>query len=265
MSSSPEIGRGIAERFAAAGAAVTVHYRSGKAEAEAIATSLERARAVGGDRCDPNAVEQLFGEVVNELGPVDVLVNNAGNYPMHSILDAPADEWQEVVDANLRTTHLCTQAAARSMKERDTGGAIVNVASIEGLRPAPLHSHYNAAKGGVLMYTQSAAFELGAYGIRVNAVSPGLIWREGIEQAWPEGVERFGERAPLKRLGAPPRGHRGRIPVPRQQRRQVDHRCQPRRRRRRPHRHSVLKLRASGCRGNYTAMHGLNLSRRGPL
>ncbi|GMR23503.1 MAG: SDR family NAD(P)-dependent oxidoreductase [Acidobacteriota bacterium] len=200
---SKGIGRGIAERFATAGAAVAVHYRSGKAEAEALAASCERAIAVGGDLCDPDAVAQLFGEVANELGPVDVLVNNAGIYPMHSILDAPVDEWQKVMDANVRTTHLCTQRAARSMKDRETGGAIVNVASIEGLRPAPLHSHYNAAKGGVLMYTQSAALELGAYGIRVNAVSPGLIWREGIERAWPDGVERFEERAPLKRLGRP--------------------------------------------------------------
>ena len=200
---SKGIGRGIAERFASAGAAVAVHYRSGKAEAESLAASLERAIAVGGDLCDPKAVAQLFGEVADELGPVDVLVNNAGIYPMHSILDAPVDEWQKVMDANVRTTHLCTQAAARSMKDRETGGAIVNVASIEGLRPAPLHSHYNAAKGGVLMYTQSAALELGTYGIRVNAVSPGLIWREGIEQAWPDGVERFEERAPLKRLGRP--------------------------------------------------------------
>ena len=200
---SKGIGRGIAERFASAGAAVAVHYRSGKDEAEALAASLGRAIAVGGDLCDPDTVAQLFGEVANEFGPVDVLVNNAGIYPMHSILDAPADEWQKVMDANVRTTHLCTQAAARSMKDRETAGAIVNVASIEGLRPALLHSHYNAAKSAVLMYTQSAALELGTYGIRVNAVSPGLIWREGIEQAWPDGVERFEKRAPLKRLGRP--------------------------------------------------------------
>ena len=183
----------------------------------------------------------MFGDVANELGPIDVLVNNAGIYPMHSILDASVDEWQEVVDANLRTTHLCTQAAARSMKERDTGGAIVNVASIEGLRPAPLHSHYNAAKGGVLMYTQSAALELGRYGVRVNAVSPGLIWREGIEQAWPEGVERFEERAPLKRLGRPEDIADACLFLASKAARWITRR-QPRRRRRCPHRHGVLKL-----------------------
>jgi NAD(P)-dependent dehydrogenase (short-subunit alcohol dehydrogenase family) len=79
----------------------------------------------------------------------------------------------------------------------------VNVASIEGLRPAPEHSHYVAAKSGVLAYTRSAALELGPHGIRVNAVSPGLIWREGIEEAWPEGVASFRSRAPLGRLGRP--------------------------------------------------------------
>jgi NAD(P)-dependent dehydrogenase (short-subunit alcohol dehydrogenase family) len=79
----------------------------------------------------------------------------------------------------------------------------VNVASIEGLKPAPAHSHYVAAKSGVLAYTRSAALELGPHGIRVNAVSPGLIWREGIEEAWPEGVASFRSRAPLGRLGRP--------------------------------------------------------------
>ncbi|HEX9722828.1 MAG TPA: SDR family oxidoreductase, partial [Vicinamibacteria bacterium] len=82
-------------------------------------------------------------------------------------------------------------------------GAVVNVASIEGIQPAPGHSHYSAAKSGVLAYTRSAALELGPHGIRVNAVSPGLIWREGIEEAWPEGVASFRSRAPLRRIGRP--------------------------------------------------------------
>lgn len=197
------IGRAVAERFHAGGATVAVHYRSGKSDAEAVAASLDRAVAVGGDLSEPDAVETLFRNVDDELGPIDVLINNAGIYPRHSVLEAPPDGWQEVVDANLRTTHLCTQAAARSMKARDAGGAIVNVASIEGLHPATSHSHYVAAKAGVLRYTQAAALELGVYRIRVNAVSPGLIWREGIEDAWPEGVQSYQERAPLRRLGQP--------------------------------------------------------------
>jgi len=87
------------------------------------------------------------------------------------------------------------------MKEQGDGGAVVNVASIEAERPAPQHSHYNAAKAGVLMHTRAAAFELAPLGIRVNAVSPGLIWRAGLEQQWPDGVARWKEAAPLRRLG----------------------------------------------------------------
>src|SRR4029079_17894897 len=81
------------------------------------------------------------------------------------------------------------------------GGAIVNITSIEAESPAAGHSHYNAAKAGVLMYTRAAALELAAHGIRVNAVAPGLIWREGIEEAWPDGVARWKRAAPLGRLG----------------------------------------------------------------
>jgi NAD(P)-dependent dehydrogenase (short-subunit alcohol dehydrogenase family) len=113
------------------------------------------------------------------------------------------EEWDLVINSNLRSTFLCTQAAAKQMIAQGSGGAIVNIASIEGENPAPMHSHYSAAKGGVLIYTVAAAQELGAHAIRVNAVVPGLIWREGIEQAWPEGVARWQKAAPLKRLGLP--------------------------------------------------------------
>jgi NAD(P)-dependent dehydrogenase (short-subunit alcohol dehydrogenase family) len=106
-----------------------------------------------------------------------------------------------VVDASLKSVFLCTQAAARLMVERGIQGAIVNIASIEAESPEPDHSHYDAAKAGVLMHTRSAAFELAPHGIRVNAVSPGLIWQPGIEESWPEGVARWQAAAPLQRMG----------------------------------------------------------------
>jgi NAD(P)-dependent dehydrogenase (short-subunit alcohol dehydrogenase family) len=83
------------------------------------------------------------------------------------------------------------------------GGAIVNVTSIQAFAPAGGLAHYSAAKAGLEMLTRSAAFELGPSGIRVNAVAPGLIWREGLETAWPEGVARYLAAAPLRRLGQP--------------------------------------------------------------
>jgi NAD(P)-dependent dehydrogenase (short-subunit alcohol dehydrogenase family) len=112
-------------------------------------------------------------------------------------------EWDQTVAANLRSVHLCTQSAAREMIGQKRAGAIVNVASIEAENPAPQHAHYDAAKAGVVMYTRAAANELGPYGIRVNCVSPGLIWRENLDRDWPEGVSAYLRAVPLGRLGNP--------------------------------------------------------------
>jgi NAD(P)-dependent dehydrogenase (short-subunit alcohol dehydrogenase family) len=162
------IGAAIARRLGEAGAAVVVNFR----------TSADGAS-----------------------GGLDLLVNNAGIYPVSTLLEMDEEEWDAVVDANLKSVHLCTRTAAAWMIEQGKGGAIVNIASIEGHAPAPMHAHYDAAKAGVIMHTRSAAQELGPHGIRVNAVSPGLIHAEGIEEAWPEGVQRWLDAVPLGRMG----------------------------------------------------------------
>jgi NAD(P)-dependent dehydrogenase (short-subunit alcohol dehydrogenase family) len=113
----------------------------------------------------------------------------------------PAD-WDAVFASNLRTAFECLQAAGRRMAARGSG-AIVNVTSIQAFRPAESLAHYSAAKAGLEMLTRSAAVELGPSGVRVNAVAPGLVWREGLESAWPEGVGRFREASPLGRVGQP--------------------------------------------------------------
>jgi NAD(P)-dependent dehydrogenase (short-subunit alcohol dehydrogenase family) len=199
------LGHGIAARFAEAGAAVVVHYRHRADEAAAlvlkIASGGGRAIAAAGDLVREEDVARVMARTVEAFGRLDVLVNNAGTYPMAGILDMTAAEWDEVLASNLRTTFLCTQGAARQMASQPEGGAIVNITSIEAESPAPGHSHYNAAKAGVLMHTRAAAQELARHGIRVNAVAPGLISREGIEEAWPDGVARWKRTAPLVRLG----------------------------------------------------------------
>jgi NAD(P)-dependent dehydrogenase (short-subunit alcohol dehydrogenase family) len=199
------LGRGIAARFAEAGAAVVAHYRQSAEEANALVLEITkgggRAIAAAGDLTQAADAGRLVARAVESFGRLDVLVNNAGTYPMAGLLDMTAEQWEEVLASNLRTTFLCTQAAARHMADRKTGGAIVNITSIEAENPAPGHSHYNAAKAGVLMHTRAAAQELAAHGIRVNAVAPGLMWREGIEEAWPDGVARWKRAAPLGRLG----------------------------------------------------------------
>ncbi|HTV01843.1 MAG TPA: glucose 1-dehydrogenase [Luteitalea sp.] len=201
------IGTGIATRLAEAGAAVAVHYhRSADGAAEVvgrITAAGGSASAFAADVTDPEDVAALFNAVARELGAVDVLINNAGIYPLHSIVDMSLDDWQAVVAGNLTSVHLATQAFARQTREvlADRGAAIVNIASIEASNVAPAHSHYAAAKAAVLMYTKSAARELGPRGIRVNAVSPGLIWRQGLDEAWPEGVQAYTSATPLGRLG----------------------------------------------------------------
>lgn len=201
------VGSGIAVRFAEAGAAVVVHYRRSEAGARAVAKAIEerggKALCVQADVSRKAGAEALLGKAVEVLGGLDVLINNAGTYPVSPLLEMTEEEWDQVLEANLRSVHLCTQAAARQMIRQGRGGAIVNIASISAEQPATGHSHYNAAKAAVVMHTRTAAQELGRERIRVNAVSPGVIWREGIEQAWPEGVARYLKVVPLARLGQP--------------------------------------------------------------
>lgn len=201
------LGRGIATRFAEAGAAVAVNYRTSEAGARAVVEAIQakggRAQAIQADVSRESDARELVGKVAQVFGRLDVLVNNAGVYPGSALLEMSAKEWDLVLAANLRSVFLCTQAAARQMVEQGDGGAIVNIASIEAENPAPAHSHYNASKAGVLMHTRAAAQELGRHGIRVNAVSPGLIWREGLERDWPDGVNRYRKAVPLGRLGKP--------------------------------------------------------------
>ncbi|MEE8523890.1 MAG: 3-oxoacyl-ACP reductase family protein [Thermoanaerobaculia bacterium] len=200
------IGTAIARRLAEAGADVAIGYRTSGAQAEALAATIaeggRRAIAVQADVTREDDVERLIARTEDELGGLDILINNAGIYPLAALTEMSVDDWETTIDANLKSVFLATRAAARRMIVRG-GGAIVNIASIEAANPAPMHSHYNAAKAGVVMHTRAAAAELGGHGIRVNAVSPGLIWRPGIEEQWPEGVERYTHTAPLGRLGRP--------------------------------------------------------------
>ena len=201
------IGQGIVARFAEAGATVAIHYYTSGSAAVALA---EQIVAAGGHAAtftanltETDAATQLVEALVERFGRLDVLVNNAAQQSLAGLLDMSAADWDAMIAATLRSVFLCTQAAARQMIAQGEGGAIVNITSIEAEQPAPMHSHYNAAKAGVLMHTRAAAGELGAHGIRVNAVAPGLIWRAGLESAWPEGVARWQATAPLGRLGQP--------------------------------------------------------------
>lgn len=198
------IGAAIAARLAEAGAAVMVHYHANAdgaaAVADAVAKRGGRALHHGGDLTTPDTARRLVAATIAHFGSADILVNNAGIYPLGTIADMDLDAWNAVVSANLTTTHLMTQAFATAV-DADRGAAIVNIASIEATNVAPMHSPYVASKAGVVMYTKAAAREFGPRHIRVNAVSPGLIWKEGLDEGWPDGVTRYRRAAPLGRLG----------------------------------------------------------------
>ncbi|MBZ5588338.1 MAG: glucose 1-dehydrogenase [Acidobacteriia bacterium] len=201
------LGAGIARRFSEAGAAVAVHYHTSAPGAEALVRAVQacggKAVAIGGDLTRKAEAERLLLRTVEAFGRVDILINNSGLYPESDLLTMSEAGWDAVLEGNLRSVFLCTQAAAQRMIAQGGGGAIVSIASIEGANPTPGHSHYGAAKAAVIAHARAAAQELASHGIRVNVVSPGLIWRKGIEEAWPEGVRRWHARAPLERMGTP--------------------------------------------------------------
>ncbi|SEW14709.1 SDR family NAD(P)-dependent oxidoreductase [Natrinema salifodinae] len=179
---SSGIGREIARRFGAAGATVVVAdvLEEPKDADESIPTH-ERIEDAGGratfvetDVSDPDDVASVV-EAAREFGGVDVMVNNAGIYRHGSLLETPVDEFDQVLAVNVRGVFAGCRAAAREMLAADDPGCIINTASISSEYAQLGHTMYDASKGAVMMLTRVAALELARFGIRVNAVAPGII------------------------------------------------------------------------------------------
>jgi NAD(P)-dependent dehydrogenase (short-subunit alcohol dehydrogenase family) len=198
------IGAGVAGRFAAAGAAVVVHHRDSPERAAAVVDAITRrggiATSAGADITDPAQCAALMAGAVDRFGRLDALVACAGVQPVVPLDELDAAGWRAVSEVNTTGTFATVQAAVPHLPG---GGSITLIASIEGTRPAPGHAHYAASKAAVIMLARAAAVEYGPRGIRVNSVSPGLIDRPGLAQAWPDGVDRWSSAAPLGRLGEP--------------------------------------------------------------
>ncbi len=193
---SGNIGQGIARRLAEAGARIVIHYHSDSASAQSLAEELKADAPLQADLGDKMAVDAMLA-----AAQATMVVNNAAVQPVEPLADTELASWRAVLAANLDGAFLVTQRAAQAWG--DDGGAIVNIASIEGTDPAMGHAHYATSKAGLLMFTRAAALEYGPRGIRINAVSPGLIDRDGLADDWPDGVRRYLERAPLRSLGVP--------------------------------------------------------------
>jgi glucose 1-dehydrogenase len=171
------IGHAIAERFGREGAHVCVNYFGGEEQAEELAakisTACEKSIAVRADVSKSEDVAAMVDRVAHALGPVEILVNNAGVESSSPFMDIPEKTWDWMLNVDLKGAFLCAQACARQMKDR--GGSIVNISSIHEDATFPGFTPYCAAKGGMRMLMRNAALELGRYRIRVNNIAPGAI------------------------------------------------------------------------------------------
>ena len=200
------IGREIALKLARDGFAVAVNYASSEAKAEKVVAQIEtaggRAVALQADVRDPDAVVSLFSTVTDELGPVHVLVKNAGITDDGLVLRMSADQWDSVLNTNLRSVFLCTKAALRSMV-RARSGRIINISSVSGISGNPGQGNYSAAKAGIIGFTKSVAKEVGSRGITVNDVAPGFIKTDMTETLGAAVIDGVEQQIALGRMGLP--------------------------------------------------------------
>lgn len=194
------IGRGIAAGMAQFGAKVVIWER----DADTCAQTARDLGVLGvvADVRDAEQVDAALERTNCELGPVGILVNNAGGVFCSPLLDTTENGWDALYKANLRHVLLCTQRVARQMVAEQRGGSVISLTSIEGVRAAPGYAVYAAAKAGVINYTRTAAFELAPHGIRVNAIAPDITVTEGLRRLSPDGIRpELIQAVPLGRLG----------------------------------------------------------------
>ena len=202
------IGAACAERLAGNGAAVAlwdVDDARGAELAKRLAASGARAQYMHCNVSRKAEVDAALAETIAAFGRVDALVNNAGIFKAADFLEISEADWDAVIDVNLKGAFLVGQAVARVMA-KDSGGAIVNMSSVNGVLAIPSIASYNVSKGGINQLTRVMALALADKGIRVNAVAPGTIATELAKNAVlgsEEAKQRIMSRTPMKRLGEP--------------------------------------------------------------
>ncbi len=198
------IGREIALKLASYGATVIVNYCGSKEKAEEVVAYIEgqggRAVTYQGNVADAESMKEMFAYVIKEFGRVDILVNNAGITRDNLILKMSEEEFDAVIDTDLKGVYNCLKQASRIMLKQKSG-RIVNISSVVGVLGNAGQVNYAAAKAGVIGMTKSLARELGSRGITVNAVAPGFIETEMTETLSENIKENTLTQIPLKRFG----------------------------------------------------------------
>lgn len=200
------IGAAIARRFAEEGANIVVNYSGSQDKAEAVVAEIEqsggKAIAVKANVADADAVKTLADAAMKEFGSIDILVNNAGITRDNLMMRMKEDEWDDVINTNLKGVFLCTKAVTRQMMKQ-RAGRIVNIASIVGVMGNAGQANYVAAKAGVIGLTKTTARELASRGITANAVAPGFITTDMTEKLGGDVQSSMLAQIPLARFGAP--------------------------------------------------------------
>lgn len=201
------IGAAIVESLARAGAAVVVGYHSSGQSAAQLADRLRADDAqLMTQQCDVRdhgQVQALFDATLARFGQVDILVNNSGLTERAPFLEMMPEQWDNVLDINLRGVFYCSQRAAREMVKRGQGGKIVNLSSVHSFAATPLYAHYEASKGGINMLTKACAIELAPHNIQVNAIAPGAIEVARFHEIPSYDRDTWGPRVPAGRIGMP--------------------------------------------------------------
>jgi 3-oxoacyl-[acyl-carrier protein] reductase len=200
------IGRAVSELLAGRGHKVAINYVSNEAAAAETVAAIEAAGgtafAVQGDVGDQSAVDSVVGAVHDSLGPIEILVNNAGITRDDLLMRMKPEAWDDVIDTNLKSVYLCSRAVMRGML-RGRWGRIVSLSSVAGVYGNAGQANYSAAKAGIIGFTMALAKEIGSRGITVNAVAPGFIATDMTAALGEDAATAAASRITLGRLGLP--------------------------------------------------------------
>lgn len=200
------IGKAIAETFASHGANVAFTFASSEEKAKAIEADLlgmgVKAKAYKSDAADMDAAQELVKDVLKEFGTIDVLVNNAGITKDGLLMRMSEEDWDAVMDTNLKSVFNMTKSVMRTMM-KNRGGSIINMSSVVGVKGNAGQANYAASKAGIIGFTKSVALELGSRNIRCNAIAPGFIETEMTAKLDADTVQGWRDAIPMKRGGTP--------------------------------------------------------------
>ncbi len=200
------IGEAIALKFAEEGANVAFTFLSSESRAKALEEKLSsfgvQAKGFKSDAADYAAAEKLAGNVQKEFGDIHICVNNAGISRDNLLLRLTPEQWDEVMQANLKSVYNLTRQVIKPMMKARSG-SIINLSSIVGMKGNPGQAAYAASKAGIIGFTKSIAMELGSRNIRCNAIAPGFIDTDMTGALQDGGAEKWFEKIPLARFGKP--------------------------------------------------------------